>query len=437
MVKKAPVAPPMPPAPPVAPAPPASIQPPSSQLSAKVESAPMPSGAFRAPVFERRGYDKSADKLKSLRRKMNDAVVKPTRGPVVSTGIAGVDLCLDGGVNFGSIHEFFGFSKAGKTYLMQRAAAVAQSQYEDCIVVYFDRENACSVEIMGGSGIDINRSLLIPPSEIPTPEDLWVKVVEVFVSLDVIDEDKAASLVKDVAETGDPTLPKKGKKPEKDFVGRSTKGSQPYVVVVIDSIPAFAEQHDMIEDQGRRAKKWHAFFRRATTLLNAKTMFLVSNHIIYKPGMYNPGGNESKTSGVAIDYYRDCGVKCMQLHHIFDANNVQIGVMIGVEVDKTRRGGAGGHTFFPVFYASGASYWSGILPFSEYIGFSSQSNTSAFKDKKAFGRVWPKYEITTQEGKTVKLDESDPEVLQRACEQYGIYDSIMKIVNEKLSIAKA
>ena len=325
------------------------------------------------------------DVVAALRRKYHDAVQNPHRGALISTGIFGLDLCLHGGLTFGSIHEVYGLSKSGKTLVMISTAREAQRRIKDCIVVVLDRENAWDVERAARFGLDMNRTIIIPGRQIPTPQHAYeviVSMVQDFDGLD-IEEDSTA----------------KKRKENKTYGRVYDKKKSPHLLFLIDSVPAFAEKAEIVEDQGRRAKMWHAVLRRMTSVVDPKIMVMVSNHIIYKPGSY--GSGESKTTGTAIDYYRDCGIKCMRAHGIVGENDVIIGEMLAVEVDKTRRGVSGGTTFFPV-YGGGAPYWSGIVGYAMYLGVGELSNKTAYKEGR--GKVWPKLRF----GGNI-LDESDPE----------------------------
>lgn len=368
------------------------------------------------------------DPLTKLRRQFNDAISNPHRGDVVSTGILGADLCLFGGVTFGSIHEFYGLSKSGKTLLMCSTAKSAQRVNEDCIVVILDRENAYDVPRLLRLGLDPKRTIIIPARDIPTPTAAYEVMCNILYEIDgsaVMEEafskerdalrvkftkekDKAkGKTIQDKIKTLTNKIEKISelrKKAMASGFGRFfDTGYSPHVVFIIDSIPAFAEKQDMVEDQGRRAKMWHGILRRFTAVLDPKVMLLVSNHITYKPGTY--GSGETKSTGVAVDYYRDCGIKCMGIHSIYDANGVHIGEMLGVEVDKTRRGISNAHTFFPVM-RDGVNYYSGVLGYALYIGVAELANKTAYKDGK--GKVFPKVRF----GGHV-LDESDPDFVNK------------------------
>jgi len=395
--------------------------------------------ALQAPPLPRvyGAYSKDNDAVAHMRGKLNDTLKAPTRGDIVSTGILGVDIGLGGGLNFGSFHEVFGFSKGGKTYIIQRVGAMVHAKYDNALAFFFDRENAYDHASLAAQGLDPARTIIIPPAAIPTPVDLWNKIVDIMGMLGAgapVDEISDAAKVADPTvgmEEDDPKTGKKGGKKAKSF-GNSRKVTKatPHLYMGIDSVPAFAEQEDMITDQGRRAKEWHAFFRRFTGILDSKLMLTASNHIIYKPGIY--GNPESKTSGLALDYYRDCGIKCMKLHPMYGQGETEIGNMLGIEVEKSRRGGVGVNTFFPVYNNGGVHYFSGILRVAEYFGLVTQTNMSAFKDKKAWGRVWAKYEYTGGP-KRVVLSEENPEELAELIQSSGLYSAIVEFAQKNLA----
>ena len=382
-------------------------------------------------------YNKDSDNFRDVRKIAGDAILTPSRGRLVSSGVLGVDLTLMGGLNFGSVHELYGFSKSGKTYFIQRFGAMAQAMSPTSIAVFFDRENAYDTRTaLPSQGLDMNRTIVVPNKDIPDPEHLWEVVLKVIEAIEKVDYKESERVVEEVQEMvkDDPTLTKERKNAAKEYYGRKPKKASPEIYMGVDSVPAFAEQKDMIVDQGRRAKAWHSFLRRMTAALDPKLMMVLSNHIIYKPGIY--GNPESKTSGLALDYYRDCGMKCMNLHYLYDANDAKVGNMLGVEAEKNRRGADGGYTYFPVYYKGGASYYSGILPYAVYLGLVQQSNLSTFKDKKAYGRVWPAYTWKDASGKSHRLTEENPEALGEQIKENGLYNAILKRVYSDLTFGE-
>lgn len=345
--------------------------------------------------------------LRNLKKKVQDGLTYAARGELVGTGIIGVDVVMQGGVNFGSIHEFFGFSKTAKSYLMQKVALEAQTKLPDCYVVFLDRENAYDAARVMSMGFDVSRTIIIPARMIPEPDDAFLMMMEQAEDIQRLHmryiEKKSGKAESEDAE-------KKKKEPERKLYCRDYDSEKsPHIVFVIDSIPAFAEQEKLVEDQGRRAKKWHAVLRRVTGFLDPKVMVLASNHVIYKPGMF---ATQVKTSGLAIDYYRDCGIELHNLAPIQDDDGVEIGVLIHLRMDKTRRGAAGGETYFPIYYKGGAQRFSGILPYMEYLGLATVSNATAFKNGKY--KVWANYEIAGVPGKVSEKNAEDLEGFVRS-----------------------
>lgn len=351
--------------------------------------------------------------LRYLKKKVHDGLVEPARGVIVGTGIIGVDMIMQRGVNFGSAHEFFGFSKTAKSYLMQKIAVEGQRTLPDCYVVVLDRENAYDRDRVLSVGFDPNRTIVIPSRIIPEPDHVFDVMREQTEELERLHlkmlENNSDDDDDDAKE--DPTNKKEAKKKGKDLYCRDYDAKKsPHIIFIIDSLPAFSEQEDMVEDQGRRAKKWHAVLRRVTGFLDAKIMVLFSNHVIYKPGMF---GGPAKTSGLSPDYYRDCGIELHKLTDIKDESGVTIGAMIHATVDKTRRGASGAPTFFPIYFKGGAPRFSGIMPYAQYLGIAEVTNEKAVKEGK-WGRVWANYRVKGITGTISEQDSSALEAYVRA-----------------------
>jgi RecA/RadA recombinase len=367
------------------------------------------------------------DHLKRLRKKVNDALTEPARGKIIGTGIIGVDLILQRGVNFGSCHEFFGLSKSAKSYIMQKVGVMGQRVLPDCYVVILDRENAYDRARVMSVGFDMNRTVIVPSRMIPEPEHAFDVMRE---QADDIEKAHIKMLDNPETEDGDEKDPtnseaKKGKRAPL-YCRNFDAVRSPHIIFIIDSLPAFSEQEEMVEDQGRRAKKWHALLRRVTGFLDSKIMVLLSNHIIYKPGYVTA---QSKTSGLAIDYYRDCGIGLTRHCDLVDAHGVQIGTYISANVDKTRRGPSGAKTFFPIYFRGGAPQFSGILPYMEYLGLAEISNKTAYKGDPS--RVYPNYQIHAI-GK--KISEQDPVEFEKFVREHNLLQLIGQREKEIIAI---
>lgn len=343
--------------------------------------------------------------LAALKKAYGDIDYTPE---LLSSGVLGIDLVLGGGSDWGSIHECFGLSKTGKSYVMQLSAIEAQRKHADVIVVVYDRENAYKRQRMIAAGFDMDRVIVIPANQIQTVDaffDVYNDVTEKIRAMDTGDAD--ADNDKTVE---DPTLDDKKKKKRRAFSKKLRR-----IVHIIDSIPAFAETMEYVEDQGRRAKAWHATLRRITGAIDPHQIVFVSNHITYKPGPY--GNPETKTGGVGINYYRDSGIKLMNICDLHDDKGRKVGYWIGAEGDKNRRGAMHTHTMFPLYFGSGAHYYSGVLEYMRFLGLAELANPTAWKEKR--GKVWPNYKVGS-----AAINERDPAVLRNFIEKLDIMAKI-------------
>ena len=355
--------------------------------------------------------------MQSLRRVYGNPFDAEGRGDVVSTGVGGLDLIMQGGFNFGSVHECFGLSKTGKSLVMQLAAVHAQQTHPDCIVAILDRENAYDPARTVSIGFDPSRTIIIPSRKIPFVEDAYKAILDTMYMIEAsVDGGKEEDVDDESAESVDKTS--KGGKSSKGIGRNYRKSKSPHIVFLIDSMPAFAESETYVEDMGRRAKAWHAVFRRLMSALDPRVMILVSNHIIYKPTAYGDG--ESKTTGIAINYYRDCGIKLTKLWKIYNADGVVIGEWLGAETDKTRRGAMYAATMFPVYFSrTPTTYYSGILPYCYYLGLAELANKTGWEKDRGKKDIWPNYKMC---GKSIS--ERDPVAVEAFCKEFKVFDLI-------------
>lgn len=376
---------------------------------------------------------KMDDRLNKLKKRMRDGLTTPARGSIVPSGIIGIDLITKGGWNFGSAHEFYGFSKTAKSYVMQKIAANAQAFIPDCYVVYLDRENSCDPERVASVGFDLNRTIIIPSNEIPTPDAAFTAMFEAAkeISKAHVEGEDAAKAAKKAAKEAKSAgveavleVPeqKKEKEPKEDKedknkFNRGYKESFPHIVFIIDSVPAFAEKAEMTEDQGRRAKWWHIVMRRITAFVDPKIMVLFSNQICYDPSPYSPP--TKKSGGTALDYYREIGLELELMWTIQNEAGIEVGPMIHARVKKTRRAGGEGKTFFPIYWKGGAPQFAGILPYMEYLGMAEVSNKTAFAQGK--GKVWANYSVKGIPG---TINEVDTERLETFVREHDIITKI-------------
>ena len=188
--------------------------------------------------------------MAALHRTYGNVFGAEGRGDVVSTGIAGLDCIMQGGFNFGSVHECFGLSKAGKSLVMQITARSAQQKYDDCIVVILDRENAYDIPRTVSLGLDPERTIIIPARMIPFVEDAYTAILDTLYMIEASVDDSKGKKGDD--DDLDPTMSSaKGGKDGKSAkgIGRNyRKTKSPRVVFLIDSMPAFAETEKYVED---------------------------------------------------------------------------------------------------------------------------------------------------------------------------------------------
>lgn len=321
------------------------------------------------------------------------------RGEVISTGILGVDLITHDGINMGSIHEFYGLSKTGKSLGMQLIAIQAQKADKNTYVIILDRENAYDEQRTASLGLDPARTIIIPSRHLATVERAYEVITDMMQKFEAAVDDSD------------------GKKAGE--IGRNyRKTKSPNLVFLIDSMPAFAESEAYVEDMGRRAKAWHSIFRRLTAALDPRIMILVSNHITYSPSAY--GSGETKTTGIAIDYYRDCGIKYMKIADMLDEDDRKIGVWMGAEVEKTRRGAMYARTFFPVYYKQQPiNYYSGVLPYCQYLGIAELANKSTWAKDKGKKAIWPNFKCCDK-----AINEKDPAKLKAFIEENDLLAKI-------------
>lgn len=77
------------------------------------------------------------------------------------------DLCLDGGLPWGYISEFSGFSASGKSLFIQQAISNAMSKY-GATGILVDRENAYTKQRGEQLHVDNSNLVLVKPVDVPT-----------------------------------------------------------------------------------------------------------------------------------------------------------------------------------------------------------------------------------------------------------------------------
>lgn len=307
-----------------------------------------------------------------------------TYGDLVSTGNLAMDLILDGGIPFGSVVEFAGFSQTGKSLFMQMILANAQKKY-NAIGVVADRENAISSSRSEQLGVYTDNIIVAKPIDIPTPEAAFSFLIE---SVGLLRPDLAGRMVKKdkkekkaVTEDGGLPVGKKGKK-KKDEVESTTT---PKIVTIIDSISAFDKDTDLDKsDSGRKAKFLHEGFRKFLCYVDTDVLLMFSNQFTYKIGVMF-GNPITTTGGESPKYYADVRMSLDNKTKIVDTSRGKevVGNFIKVEVVKTRLGPCYRKCYIPFFYATGIPYYGGFVRLLVDRGYVTPNNLSEFKSFKS------------------------------------------------------
>lgn len=268
---------------------------------------------------------KIADGLK--KKYLNTTIVSEDDGLVdfVSTGNLAFDLISNGGIPFGVMTEFIGFSQSGKSLFCQTILANAQQNYS-AIGLYIDREGALTDKRAKELGVDTDNVIKAPPESVPTAIDAFSFVIESI--LNIREQDK------DV-----------------------------YIVAVIDSIAAFDKDVDLEKaDVGRKAKSIKEGLRALFTHIDKKVMVLIVNHFYYNVGIVF-GPPKQAGGGEGLRYFNTLRIALEDKRKIIDPTrgNEVIGSWIGIEVIKTRLGPCYRTCYVPFYYATGVPYLGGYM----------------------------------------------------------------------------
>jgi len=271
----------------------------------------------------------------------------------VSLGNKTLDLMFDGGIPFGLITEFSGFSGSGKSLLLQQIIANAQKEPYNAIAILGDRENAFTAKRAEQLGIDIEKIIVAKPIDIPSP----VEVFKLFIdSIEAIREQDAKN------------------------------GEKSYIVVCLDSISSLDKEENQgleKQDPGRKAQQIHAGFRRLLRYVDDRILVVFSNQITYKVGVLY-GANTTTTGGTGTSYYPSIRASLEDRKKIVDPKkgNEIVGNIIEVEVVKTRMGPCYRKTLIEHYYKTGIDYYSGycrMLVDKNYLQPKNKSEFDKFK----------------------------------------------------------
>ena len=295
---------------------------------------------------------KIADKLKDKYK--NTTIVSEDDGLVdfVSTGNLAFDLISDGGIPFGVMTEFIGFSQSGKSLYCQTILANAQRDY-GAIGLYIDREGALTDKRAKELGVDTSNVIKAPPESVPTAVDAFSFVIESILDI---------------------------RKQDKDI----------YIVAVIDSIAAFDKDVDLEKaDVGRKAKSIKEGLRALFTHIDKKVMVLIVNHFYYNVGVVF-GTPKQASGGEGLRYFNTLRIALEDKRKITDParGNEVIGSWIGIEVIKTRLGPCYRTCYVPFYYTTGVLRLGGYMRLLVDRGYVKPKNKKEFL---GFRQVMVKY----------------------------------------------
>jgi len=275
----------------------------------------------------------------------------------VSTGNLSFDLQLDGGIPFGYVSEFMGFSQSGKSLFIQQVIANAMKEY-NATGILIDRENAYTKKRGTQLGIDNDALVLAKPKDTPTPLSAFSFIIQ------------TVEAIRKAEETHNKNAKKKEDKIEPS-----------YIAIGIDSISSFGKDVDLDKsDSGRKAKSIHEGLRELLSIMDNRTMLMIANQFTFKIGVMF-GDPRTTTAGEAIKYYGNIRLALQDVKRIKDArrNNEVVGNWITAEVVKTRLGPCYRKISIQHLYSTGIDYYSGYARMLVNRGYLNPKNKEEFK----------------------------------------------------------
>ncbi len=260
----------------------------------------------------------------------------------VSTGNKAFDLILDGGIPFGFVAEFMGFSQSGKSLFISQIIANAQKQH-DAVAILIDRENAYTNKRGQQLGIDNSKLIIAKPGDVPTPFHAFSFLIQTIEKIRAQDPDI-------------------------------------HIACAIDSISAFGKDVALEKsDTGRKAKSIHEGLREVLTLIDRNVLLAVANQFTYKIGVLY-GDPRTTTAGESMKYYSNVRLALEDRKMIKDPNrnNEVIGNWIGAEVIKTRLGPCHRACYLQHLYETGIDYYSGYARLLADRGYLKPRNKKEF-----------------------------------------------------------
>jgi len=266
---------------------------------------------------------KLANLAKKLKKKYGSSRIADTDTDdyeYISTGVLALDLILGGGIAWGYVSEFAGFSQSGKTTLLQILLANAQKNY-NASGIWLDRENAWFNKRAKDLGVDTGEVIIVDPVDTASVEDANKFINDIFF-----------------------VIPK-----------------ETYKFICFDSISAFSKMAKLGKsDMGKKALQAHDLFRMVLKHADDRTTVAFSNHRYYRPDVMF-GDPTTTSGGEGPKYYTTYRIQLEDKKQIINVkeNKTVIGNWIKATVNKTRTGPNYRHVLFPHYYAQGIPYYGG------------------------------------------------------------------------------
>lgn len=250
----------------------------------------------------------------------------PTDIPVLNIAFSGSP---DGGFSSG-ITLFAGVSKSGKSFLSLCCASAYLKKYDDAICLFYDSEFGASKDYFRATGIDMNRVLHIPITNI---EELLFDIVQ---KIENIERDE-------------------------------------HVVIVIDSIGNLASKKEAVDalegksaEDMTRAKKIKSLFRNITPKLVLKNIPLFAINHVYQSMDFVPrtivsGGQGPMLSADTVFVITKSQEKA--------PDKSVAGWNFTLNVDKSRKIKEKTKLTFQSMYDVGVNKYSGLLDIAVELGY--------------------------------------------------------------------
>lgn len=236
---------------------------------------------------------------------------------------------IDGGYTSG-ITLFAGVSKSGKSFLSLCCASAYLKKYDDAICLFYDSEFGSNKDYFRATGIDMNRVLHIPITNI---EELLFDIVQ---KIENIEEDD-------------------------------------HVVIVIDSIGNLASKKEVVDaleeksaEDMTRAKKMKSLFRNITPKLVLKNIPLFAINHVYQTMDFMPktivsGGQGPILSADTVFVITKSQEKA--------SDKTLVGWNFSLNIEKSRKIKEKSKLVFQSMYDAGVNKYSGLLDIAVELGF--------------------------------------------------------------------